>query len=227
MHEPAVALTDYALSIESVVLAALLWFKYGRAQRGGPGLLPARWFTLFVATISLPSLLAGTFHGFVEDDSTLPGMVLWRGVMLTIGVVAFVGANAAGTLWSPVVRKIVKGVMSLSFVAYCALIFLRSQEYLYAILIYLPASLFLLISFMFSYVRTRNRHLLLGATGMLLTFLAAGVQQSSLRFSGLDHNALYHIVQAIALVLVYLGALAAVEGQPSQTARSLTTTGGR
>jgi uncharacterized protein YacL len=72
---------------------------------------------------------------------------------------------------------------------------------------------FLLITFVMCYVRVQAPRLLLGALGLLLTFVAAGVQQSSLQIAAihLDHNALYHIVQAVAMVLLYLGARVAVE----------------
>lgn len=208
MHDAAVALTDYALAVENAVLALLLW----RARRKGALSQSASvsWLVLFFAAIALSSALGATFHGFIADEKTFLGRVMWRAVMITIGVVALTGANAAGAMWSEKMKRLVWIIAALAFVAYCLIVIFVSQDFRNAILIYLPAAVFLLVSFISKYVRSGNGRALVGAVGLVLTFVAAAVQQSGLSIAALhlDHNALYHIVQAVALVLVYIGARA-------------------
>ena len=203
MLEPAVALTDYAITIESLFLAALLRRQDASAAR--------RWFTVFFVFIGIAAALGGTVHGFVSDASTEAYAILWRATLISIGVVAVAAAMAAANSgWNRTVRDTVSGIVILGFVGYCTEVVLVSQEYRLAIIAYLPATVFLLISFLAAYFRAsqhRPARMLLGAAGMVLTFVAAGVQQSRLRLAFLDHNALYHVVQAIALLSIYGGAV--------------------
>ena len=54
-----------------------------------------------------------------------------------------------------------------------------------------------------------------GALGFVLTFLAAALQQRRIGLHPVyfDHNALYHTVQGIGLLGVFLGARAAIGGK--------------
>lgn len=58
-----------------------------------------------------------------------------------------------------------------------------------------------------TYARERERHVLVAVLGLPLTFVAAAVQQAgvALHPTYFDHNALYHLVQAVALWLFFLG----------------------
>ncbi len=81
-----------------------------------------------------------------------------------------------------------------------------------AIIEYLPAALFLLAVFGWKAARSGIRGAWAGMAGLVLSFLAAAVQQLRIapdpaRF---DHNALYHVLQAVALILIYRGAAALV-----------------
>jgi hypothetical protein len=218
MHDAAVALTDYALTVENALLALMLWRArrtIALSQAAASTRLSSRsisvfWFVLFFAAIALSSVLGATFHGFIADENTLLGRAMWRAVMIAIGLVALTGANAAGAMWSEKMKRLVWIIAAVAFVAYCLVVIFVSQDFRNAILIYLPATVFLLVSFIAMYVRSRDGGALVGAAGLVLTFVAAAIQQSTLGMAALhlDHNALYHIVQAVALVLVYVGARA-------------------
>lgn len=232
MNEPAVAITDYALTIENAVLAVLLWRAARKSAPAADGrrlTRTARWFVVFFSMISVSSLLGGTFHGFMIDETMPAGRILWQGVMLSIGAAALAGANAAACMWREKMRKVVAAFALAAFLAYFAVVLFVTQDFRYAIFIYLPSTLFLLVSFVFAYLRTRAPGLLLGAFGLALTFYAAKIQQSEASLPGLylDHNALYHIVQAFALVLVYLGARAALQIESGRHEQSVAMSGGR
>lgn len=203
--EPAVALTDYTIAIESGLLAALLWRKQISVSH--------RWFVSFFAFIGLAAALGGTVHGFVPDETTVTHEVLWRATLITIGVVAFAAAMAAANSgWGRAVQRIVEMIAAIGFAIYCVAVLFFTQQYLAAIIVYLPATVFLLVSFIAAYFRARatgreRTRMLIGAAGMLLTFVAAGAQQSRIEIARLDHNALYHVIQAVALALIYIGAI--------------------
>ena len=63
------------------------------------------------------------------------------------------------------------------------------------------------------YKRTLHRLALFALIGLILTFVAAGIQQLEIgvhtRYFG--HNALYHVVQAVGLYLIFRGATYFVE----------------
>lgn len=203
--EPAVSITDYAIAVESGILATLTWRKPRHACRV--------WFEVFFASVGLAAALGGTVHGFVADQRTVANAVMWRATLIAIGVVALAAAMAgAGSGWGRIVRRSVAGIGVTGFAIYCVAVVFFTQEYLVAIVVYLPATMFLLISFVAACVRARTAwqqriRLLSGAAGMLLTFIAAGVQQSDLEIRALylDHNAIYHVIQAGALLLIYAG----------------------
>jgi hypothetical protein len=69
------------------------------------------------------------------------------------------------------------------------------------------------------YRRTRNRPLALTITGLLLTFVAAGVQQAGIAVHPVyfNHNALYHVIQGVALFLIFVGARWIVTVAPGST----------
>ena len=59
-----------------------------------------------------------------------------------------------------------------------------------------------------SWFRERSATALLAVAGLGLTLLAAAVQRLEIGLApvGLSHNALYHAIQAVALLFIYLGA---------------------
>jgi len=69
------------------------------------------------------------------------------------------------------------------------------------------------------YRRTRAGPLRAGMAGLLLTFIASGAQQAGIDLHPryFNHNALYHLLQAVAMWLVYVSARA--ETGPAPPAR--------
>ena len=99
------------------------------------------------------------------------------------------------------------------FVGYVAVILFVSQSFTVAIVYYLPAAAFLLIAFALAYRREQAGFLLAGLAGMVLTFVAAAVQQIRINLHPIyfNYNALYHLIQAFAFVLLFLAARALVK----------------
>src|SRR5262249_45943761 len=85
MTEPDVVLTDYLLTVESMVLAVALTIRpSGRSELGLS-------FIVFFAATAAASFLGGTVHGFFGSGSSVLGKALWRAALVSIGVAAAAG----------------------------------------------------------------------------------------------------------------------------------------
>jgi hypothetical protein len=188
MLQPDVTITDYAVTAECAFLASRLPGRAG-AQRG--------WLMLFLMAVGVAALAAGTVHGFYPDPSAPAHAVLWRATMLALGTGALAAwALGAGLLCSPSGRRPVTIVAALALSAYAVVVLAVSQVFWIAIAFYLPAAAFLLLAF-------GIRKNVAGAAGMALTFVAAGIQVARIGLLGLHPDALYHVVQAVGVWLVF------------------------
>jgi hypothetical protein len=88
---------------------------------------------------------------------------------------------------------------------------------------YLPAAVFLLAGFLRAALHERVWWAGLGAWALALTFVAAAIQQLRVALHPVyfNHNAFYHLVQAVALALLFMacrGLLASTRGLHADTA---------
>jgi hypothetical protein len=198
--EPDVALTDFGLTIECLALAAWLHWR--------TPVNPLRtWFVIFFAALGIAALLGGITHGFLDDPrSTLYGL-MWGATLLAIGIAAVatwtIGAHL---LFSERTAKRVLVVAGLLFIVYAATILWISRSFTVAIVTYVPAATFLLLAFALTYRRRPSSYLKAGIAGLVLSFVAAAIQQGEIRALGLTHNALYHLVQAVAMLMIFAAA---------------------
>ena len=206
--EPVVALTDYGLALECAAFTCLL-LRDGRR----PSL--AGWFTLFFGSLSVGALLGGTVHGFFLDETTIGYRLLWPATLIAIGLTAVAAWGiASGMLLSPqAARRVSQGAAGL-FLLYAGVVLFVKQTYSVALLHYLPPAIFLFVAWLVIYRRTRTSRALIGVSGLGLTFIAAGIQQERVAIHPIyfDHNALYHLVQAAALLMIFLSARALTSG---------------
>jgi len=202
MTEPDVALTDYALALECTLFVALL------SGRGARHRDRQAWFVVFFASVGAASLFGGTVHGFFLDEQTRGQAVLWPATLLAVGVTAL----AAWVIGAKLLfgRQVVTWVMIAAlaqFAVYSVIVFLGMTEFWIAILDYLPAACFLLVALAILYRRERHAGLALAVGGLALTITAASLQQCKVALHPVyfNHNALYHVLQALALFLLFLG----------------------
>lgn len=195
MKEPDVTLTDYALALECAVFCALL--LRGRAAHDAL----RRWWAFFFASIGVAALIGGTVHGFLPGNATL-----WVATLLTLGATSLAGWMIGSHLLRlPFIRAAAIALL----VLYAAVVLFVRQEFIVAIAMYLPATLFLLVAMIVTWRATRERGVALGIGGLLLTFAAAAVQQLRIGLHPVyfNHNALYHVIQFVALWLVFIAAM--------------------
>lgn len=207
MTEPDVTLSDYGLFLECLIFVSLLLRKrYSQPLRF--------WFALFFGSISLASLLGGTVHGFFSSPLSAGFLVLWPLTLIQIGLTAFAGWGiGARILFSKRGSRKVTIVAGLFYAFYVLLIVssmffpgtLDKSGFFFAVLHYLPAVVFLFMALVVLYRRAPSGPVLTGVLGMFLTFVAAAIQQArvSLHPVYFTHNTFYHLVQGIALFMIF------------------------
>jgi len=200
LMEPDVTLTDYGLAIECMVLAGLI-YAYGAPRNA----LRFRFIALFIA-LGVAALIGGTFHGFFGNQSPLGLTVLWPATLVAIGMAALALWSIGATLiFSERVANWVLWGALFAFGVYVLLILFSSRAFWIAIINYIPAAIFLFVALLVMYSRNGMRYLLVGVGGIVLTFIAATVQYTGISIHPryFNHNALYHLIQAVALFLIY------------------------
>jgi hypothetical protein len=201
MLEPDVTLTDFALAALCSGLAVSLL----RRTDGDPGVRRA--FAALFAALALASLLGGVWHGFLSAPGSPQAPVVWTTTMLALGA-------AASALWmisarlasSPFWRRILPVVALAQFVAFAAIVLFRTQSYSIVGLTMLPPVAVLISQLIARYRRSGASRLMLAAAGFLLVVGANVLQRLhvSLPAAGLSANALYHVLQATAFVMVFV-----------------------
>ena len=89
---------------------------------------------------------------------------------------------------------------------YTLVVLVAWRDFRVAILAYAPAAAFLLVVFALRTARLRDRDSVLGSASVALAFVAAAVQQMeiSVEAVNLSHNAVYHLIQASSLALLFI-----------------------
>ena len=215
MTEPDVTLTDYAIAVECAVFCALIL----RSPTSDVRL--RRWWAVLFASIGAGAVLGGTVHGFTVEPS-LPRAILWVLTMLALGVTALAMwmAGARVYLPEPAATWVARAAIA-QLITYAFVVLFVNRLFLVAIATYLPAAVFLLVVMILMYRRMPNRPLALTIAGLLLTFVAAGIQQAGIAVHPVyfNHNALYHVIQGVALFLIWVGAKWLVTAAPGSSVR--------
>jgi hypothetical protein len=201
--EPDVTLTDYGLAVECAVLATWV-FRHRSPHRRLRG-----WFAIFFATIGLAAATGGTVHGFFPNEHSLGFRALWPLTLLAIGGTAVSAWAIGGRLvlnehWA---RRLTAAA-AVAFVGYTIVVLTVTQTFAVAIAHYAPSAVFLLGAFTTRYLQGHQFAFGLGAASVALMVLAAIVQRLGVTVHPLyvNHNALYHAVQGLALGLLFLTA---------------------
>lgn len=205
LHEPGTTLTDYLLALECA------WFVWALARWKTPGFVRSAFMALF-ASVAAAAIFGGTVHGFFPDAEGLGSRILWTATMLSIGITAAAMVAVAVRLgFGAKTTDKLPPLLALCVAVYAAVVLFVSQDFVVAIAAYLPAALFLLGVFLRDWLRHRGPGSAAGILGVLLALIAALVQQLGIGLhpTYFDHNAVYHVIQAVALYLLFRSALAA------------------
>jgi hypothetical protein len=201
MLEPDVTLTDYGLALECAILAAAL--RLGptcRQELRNAGIF-------FFVSLGVSAITGGTVHGFYPDPQTPESRWLWQLTLQSIGLAAFsTWRLAAGILASGRAARWLALAAFPQLVLYSTGALLFTQEFWITFTIYLPAALLLLAAFCRAVWCNGQRFLLLGVASSVLSFTSCFLQFMRIGIHPVyfNHNALAHVVQAVALVGQFL-----------------------
>ena len=198
--EPDVALTDYGLALECAL------FAYRIYTRGAESHPIRNWALLFFAATGAAALAGGTVHGFFLDEAGRGYRILWPATLIATGATGLSAwAIGAKIQFSQTIARRVTIAALLEFAGYALAVLFAAQTFLVAVVNYLPPALFLLVVLILRLAREPAPQLRIGIAGLLLTFVGAGIQQAGIALHPVyfNHNALYHLVQAVALFLIF------------------------
>ena len=192
-------LTDYLLTLECLVFCIILLRTTPR--RGLEGT-----YLLFFASIGMAAWAGGTVHGFFPHAESLGHTLLWRLTMFALGATSLACWAAGCLIGFPRYRRQIIPIAFAGFAFYGAYVGTANRPFSIAILNYLPAILFLLLSLTFRRWRHRTPGATFGIAGVVITLAASGLQQGRIGLHPVyfDYNALYHALEAVALGLMFL-----------------------
>jgi hypothetical protein len=175
IHEPMTLATDYMLTIAASVFAAKLW----RSNR--------MWALAFVFT-ALGSFFGGTYHGLLQSQS------LWKVTVLSIGIASFFLLAGSG--------RALAIAATIKLVAYCTWVIFFNDGFEWVIADY--GITLLLVGAAALVRRDESRWWILGS--IVVSIAGALVQRSGFTLHRhFNHNDLYHVIQLVALWLLYRG----------------------
>lgn len=202
IHDPDVVFTDLALAVLSAYLAWRL-----RTLPGGGTLQRAG--VLLLAGLASAALWGAIFHGFFPaGTTTLAGTLAWSPVVLSIVVAGAVMLGLGLRILLPSLPPAAHRVILVVYAAGFALVaLLLDHSFTSIVSFYVPALLLLLVAAGRQAVRGRSPGWSLIAAGLLISAAAAVLQQLKLGIHPVyfDHNAVYHVVQSAAIVVLYFG----------------------
>jgi uncharacterized protein DUF6962 len=202
IHDPDVAVTDLALAVLAAYLGWRLWSESGnrRWRRAGAVLLGA---------LAGAALWGAIFHAFFPaGTATLPGSLAWRPVALSIVVAAATMLDLGLDLLLPQLPPRLRRWVVLTYATgFGAAVLLLDDSFTRIVYFYVPTLILLLLASAQQAVRGRSTGWALILIGLLLSAGAAMLQQARVVLHPVyfDHNALYHLVQSIAIVFLYSG----------------------
>jgi len=212
MREPAVVLTDVGLAL----LGAYLGWRLRAARAGG---VLARAGAVVMGGLASAALWGAIFHGWFPAKTATPGgLLVWMLVALSILVVAArvldLGLAILAPRLRPTPRRAIVGAYAVGF---AGVVLLVNESFTTIVRFYAPTLTFILITAVLQAIRARSAGWTLIAVGFAISAGAALLQQAkwSLHAVYFDHNAVYHVLQGIALVLLYLGFLRAPDASAS------------
>jgi len=201
MTQPDVALTDYGLALECSIFVYLLGSVPGNSR------LLRFWFIVYFLSIALAAALGGTVHGFYAEPASVGSRVLWPLTLIAIGITSLAGAGiGAILLFKASTALVVSSAAGVVFFVYCMVILFVWDDFLVAIVDYLPIVLFLGWAFVAACRRTKRPVFMIGFFGLCTMLIATGIQQFGLGIHPhyFNHNAVYHVLQAAALLMIFM-----------------------
>ena len=194
------AITNFVLACEAYFICGLLFARPKKT-------FSAAWYwQLALFALACSALLGGIDHGFLEVYCQPAVRKLFAHVnWALIGFLTFLTfRTTSAQFFLPAWQRFTNIAATIQLLAYLSLL-LFVDDYLLVILNYAPVLLLLLGCNVFC---SRNSGSWAMTTGIVLTFIASGIQASSFAPIGsLDNSSFYHFGIMVALIFFYKGGL--------------------
>jgi hypothetical protein len=212
IHEPDVAFTDLGLAI----LGGYFGWRLSRSlPEGGAGDRLRKAGIVIMVGLASAALFGAIFHAFFPaKTASPPGRIAWVPVVLSIVTVAAALLWLALSLLLPRLSPaLTRGLLLVYCATFVTITMLVDDSFAGIVRFYGPVLILMLVAAVIQAARTRSRGWTLIAGGFAISIVAALLQQAgvSIHPRYFNHNALYHVVQGIALVLLYYGFVTAAE----------------
>jgi len=197
--EPVTLATDYVLAALAVILAFRLYEPETKPRQVSRQLWAGS-----LGSLALAAFLGGSCHGFVQYMPGVLHQICWKGTLYSAGLsdLLMLGAVLFSTV-SRSVRRWLIGAGVAKFLIY-AVWMLSHDEFRYLVLDYLSTMLLVLLLQIRPGVVERAKSARNIQIAISVSIVAAAVQQSGVDLTPtLNHNTLYHIVEAIAICFFY------------------------
>jgi hypothetical protein len=202
IHDPDVVFTDLGLALLGGYLGWRLW------KAPGPRML-LRTGALLMGGLASAALWGAVFHAFFPAGTATPaGFLIWVPVALSIVLAASVMLELSLRLLLPRIQSRVRRLIVATYAMVFAIVVLLVHESFSSIVyFYTPALVLLLNAAGQQALRSRDAGWTLIAAGLIMSAAAAMLQQAKVAVHPVyfDSNAVYLVVQAIALVVLYFG----------------------
>jgi hypothetical protein len=196
--------------VETAVFAVLLW-------RRRPATIARRVSALIFACLSLSSLTGGSYHGFFQGKTESPdGWVVWIATMLILGVAAGLAWILFFLLCGARDLRIPVPLVAAAFLIYAYVVLRVDHTFRVSALFSAPPVLAVLVLMLVRALRDRHPGPRLASAAIVLMLAAAVLQQLHVGLHPVwfNHNALYHLLEGIALAMLFLALRAARSEAP-------------
>jgi hypothetical protein len=196
------AFTDLGLAILGAYLGWRLWSAPGRDTLLRTG-------AILMGGLASAAFWGAVFHAFFPaGTATSPGFLAWVPVVLSIVVAASAMLDLSLRFLLPRIHSQVRrSIVTAYAVGFALVVLLVHESFSSIVYFYTPALVLLLIAAGQEALLSRDAGWTLITAGLILSAGAAMLQQAKVSVHPVyfDHNAVYHVVQAIALVFLYFG----------------------
>jgi len=192
--DPDVTLSDYGLSVLSFIFSSKLYFRGKKTEA---------YFFLFSG---LSSFWGGTYHGFFpQKTETVWGKTTW---LLTLFSLAFAANCIALWLVKRILVDVPKStwvVMSIATSLFMVHVTFQDHRFFWGVIYYAIPVLGLGLLLLFYFFKLKDSHSALGLLGVVTLVIASILQQLQVgrNWPIIDHNALYHLISFVSLILFY------------------------
>lgn len=199
INDPDVVLTDLGL----VALGGALAWRLSR-QSGGNTVAGVT----IMAALSSAAFFGAVYHALFTSTASRAGFITWIPVPLSILVVSStllsLGLQTAWPRLGSRTRKIIVFVYAAAFGLVAVFV---DESYATIVRFYAPVLIFILIVAAWQWLRHRAGGWSMLTAALVISIAAAVLQQQRVAIHPVyfDHNALYHVLQGIGLVLLYVG----------------------